>query len=75
MWPNLLTILLALFGIGARQLGLAVLMHEAAHRTLLADKKWRQKLPWPSPNLQYSRSPPNCQSRAQPTLRHRTGFA
>ena len=32
--PNLLTILLALFLIGARQLGFAVLMHEAAHRSL-----------------------------------------
>jgi len=40
MWPNPLTVVLALFGIGGRQLGLAVLMHEAAHRTLLADKKW-----------------------------------
>jgi len=33
-WPNPLTILLALFLIGARQLGLAVLMHEASHRSL-----------------------------------------
>ena len=31
--PNPLTILIALFVIGARQLGLAVVMHEAAHRT------------------------------------------
>lgn len=35
-WPNPLTILVALFVIGARQLGLAVIMHEAAHRSLLA---------------------------------------
>jgi len=34
VWPNPLTVLVALFGIGARQLGFAVLMHEAAHRTL-----------------------------------------
>jgi fatty acid desaturase len=39
-WPNPLTILAALFVIGARQLGLAVLMHEAAHRTLLRDRRW-----------------------------------
>jgi fatty acid desaturase len=43
MWPNPLTVVLALFGIGGRQLGLAVLMHEAAHRTLLADKKWNDR--------------------------------
>ena len=39
-WPNPLTVIAALFGIGGRQLGLAVLMHEAAHRTLLADRRW-----------------------------------
>ena len=38
-WPNPLTILVALFVIGARQLGFAVLMHEAAHRSLFADRK------------------------------------
>ena len=37
-WPNPLTVLLALFLIGARQLGFAVLMHEAAHRSLFASK-------------------------------------
>jgi fatty acid desaturase len=37
--PNPLTVVLALFVIGARQLGLAILMHEAAHRTLLGDRK------------------------------------
>ena len=36
--PNPLTILLALVVIGTRQLGLAVLMHEAAHRTLLKNR-------------------------------------
>lgn len=40
VWPNPLTVVVALVLIGARQLGLAVLMHEAAHRTLLADKRW-----------------------------------
>jgi fatty acid desaturase len=37
--PNPLTILLALFVIGARQLGLAVLMHEAAHHTLFRSRR------------------------------------
>jgi fatty acid desaturase len=38
-WPNPLTILLALFLIGARQLGLAVLMHEASHYSLFSNKR------------------------------------
>lgn len=38
-WTNPLTILLALFLIGARQLGFAVLMHEAAHFSLFSSKK------------------------------------
>ncbi len=33
-WPNPLTILVALVVIGARQLGFAVIMHEASHRSL-----------------------------------------
>ena len=37
-WPNPLTVLVALFVIGARQLGFAVLMHEAAHRSLFASR-------------------------------------
>lgn len=40
VWPNPLTVIAAIFVIGARQLGLAVLMHEASHRSLLADKRW-----------------------------------
>ena len=36
--PNPLTILLALVVIGTRQLGLSVLMHEAAHRTLFSNR-------------------------------------
>jgi fatty acid desaturase len=39
VWPNPLTVLPALFVIGGRQLGLAILMHEAAHRTLLRDRR------------------------------------
>jgi fatty acid desaturase len=38
VWPNPLTVILALFLIGARQLGFAVLMHEASHRTLLPNR-------------------------------------
>ncbi len=38
-WPNPLTILVALFVIGARQLGMSILMHEAAHRTLFKNRK------------------------------------
>jgi fatty acid desaturase len=34
VWPNPLTVVAALFVIGARQLGFAVLMHEASHRSL-----------------------------------------
>ncbi len=34
LWPNLLTFLLAVVLIGSRQLGLAILMHEAAHNAL-----------------------------------------
>lgn len=39
VWPNPLSILLAIAVIGARQLGFAVLMHEASHGALFADKK------------------------------------
>ena len=38
-WPNPLTVVLALFLIGARQLGMAVLMHEASHRSLLSHRR------------------------------------
>ena len=34
VWPNLLTALVAVLLIGSRQLGLAILMHEAAHNAL-----------------------------------------
>jgi fatty acid desaturase len=39
VWSNPLTIVLALFVIGARQLGFAVLMHEASHRSLFKSRK------------------------------------
>jgi len=38
-WPNPLTGIAALFVIGARQLGCAVLMHEASHRSLFRDRR------------------------------------
>ena len=38
-WPNLLTVLLAIALVGARQLGFAVLMHEAAHQALFRDRR------------------------------------
>lgn len=37
-WPNPLSVLVALVIIGGRQLGLAVLMHEASHRSLFATR-------------------------------------
>jgi fatty acid desaturase len=40
VWPHVLTVVVALFVIGGRQLGFAVLMHEAAHRTLLRERRW-----------------------------------
>src|SRR3989454_8205757 len=39
-WPRPLTVVVALFLVGGRQLGLAVLMHEAVHRTLFRDRRW-----------------------------------
>jgi fatty acid desaturase len=43
LWPHLptlpLAIVLALFVIGARQLGLAILMHEASHRSLFSGRR------------------------------------
>jgi fatty acid desaturase len=38
VWPNPLSIVAAVFVIGARQLGCAVLMHEASHRSLFRDR-------------------------------------
>jgi len=38
-WPNPFTFLLAVMVIGARQLGLAILMHDAAHGLLFTDRR------------------------------------
>ncbi|MFW6087129.1 MAG: fatty acid desaturase family protein [Myxococcota bacterium] len=37
--PNVLTVALAVVLIGSRQLGLAIVMHEAAHRTLFTNRR------------------------------------
>ena len=36
IWPNPVTFVVAVMVIGSRQLGLAILMHDAAHRALFA---------------------------------------
>ncbi len=38
--PNVFTIVLALFIVGTRQLGLAVVMHESSHRTLFSNRRF-----------------------------------
>jgi fatty acid desaturase len=40
LWPNPLTFIVAVILIGSRQLGLAILMHDAAHGVLLRTKAW-----------------------------------
>jgi fatty acid desaturase len=39
LWPNPLTLLLGVMVVGARQLGLAILMHDAAHGLLLSGRR------------------------------------
>lgn len=39
VWPNPLTLLLAIMVIGSRQLGLAILMHDGAHGSLAANER------------------------------------
>src|SRR5579859_3877255 len=43
-WPNPATFLLAAAIIAGRQLGLAILMHDAAHKLLLADSALNDRL-------------------------------
>jgi fatty acid desaturase len=40
VWPNPLTFVIAVVLIGTRQLGLAILMHDAAHGVLMRTKAW-----------------------------------
>ncbi|MEO1328413.1 MAG: fatty acid desaturase family protein [Pseudomonadota bacterium] len=42
LWPNPLTWLLAIMLIGSRQLGLAILMHDAAHNALFKTRSWNE---------------------------------
>jgi fatty acid desaturase len=42
IWPNPLTFLLAVMVIGSRQLGLAILMHEAAHNALFKTRAFNE---------------------------------
>lgn len=44
VWPNPLTVVVALFLIGARQLGFAVVMHDASHRAFLANPVLNDKV-------------------------------
>jgi fatty acid desaturase len=39
-FPNPVTVLVAIAVIGARQLGFAIMMHDAAHRVLLRSREW-----------------------------------
>jgi fatty acid desaturase len=43
-WPNLLTFMIAVILIAARQLGLAILMHDGAHNALLPDATWNMRV-------------------------------
>ena len=43
-WPNPLTLVLGIVVVGARQLGLAILMHDAAHGVLTDNKKLNDAL-------------------------------
>ena len=40
LWPNPFTFVIAVVLIAARQLGLAILMHDAAHGVLMGTRKW-----------------------------------
>ncbi|WP_370153278.1 fatty acid desaturase family protein [Ferrovibrio sp.] len=41
-WPNPLTFIAAVMVIGGRQLGLAILMHDAAHGLLFRTRRWNE---------------------------------
>ena len=44
IWPNIFTFILAVMIIGSRQLGLAILMHDSAHRALFANDLLNEKI-------------------------------
>ena len=43
-WPNIFTFIIAVMIIGSRQLGLAILMHDSAHRALFANDFLNEKI-------------------------------
>lgn len=43
LFPNPLTFVLAAVVIGSRQLGLVILMHEAAHNALFKTRSWNDR--------------------------------
>ena len=44
LWPNVITFFLAVMIIGSRQLGLAILMHDAAHNALFKSRNLNENL-------------------------------
>jgi len=44
IWPNPLTFVIAVILIGSRQLGLAILMHDAAHGVLMRSRTWNDRI-------------------------------
>ncbi len=44
IWPNIFTFIIAVMIIGSRQLGLAILMHDSAHRALFANDFLNEKI-------------------------------
>ena len=44
IWPNIFTFILAVMVIGSRQLGLAILMHDSAHRALFSNDFLNEKI-------------------------------
>lgn len=44
LWPNPLTVLLALIVIGGRQLALGIIMHDCAHNALFKTRVWNERV-------------------------------
>ena len=44
VFPNPLTVIIALFILGGKQLACAILMHDTAHYALFPDKKWNDRV-------------------------------
>lgn len=40
LWTNVFTVILALFMLGAQQLGCAIIMHDTSHHSLFTSRKW-----------------------------------